>query len=196
MANSRRSADFLIGSVNIANPEDIVVGDITIDDVTVSASALPTGAATAAKQPALGTAGSASADVLTVQGVASMKELLVQLIAGTAAIGKLAANSGVDIGDVDVTSVAPASATSGLVVNVTTAGTRVQLTAGACQHGFWLTARRGNTGSVFIGGSDVSSSVYGADLLQGERVWLPLSNTNLIYIDSANNGDGVSVERC
>jgi hypothetical protein len=38
---------------------------------------LPTGAATAAKQPALGTAGTASADVLTVQGVASMTALKV-----------------------------------------------------------------------------------------------------------------------
>lgn len=37
---------------------------------------LPTGAATAAKQPALGTAGSASTDVLTVQGIASMTPLL------------------------------------------------------------------------------------------------------------------------
>ena len=39
--------------------------------VTVASSALPTGAATAAKQPALGTAGSASTDVITVQGIAS-----------------------------------------------------------------------------------------------------------------------------
>jgi hypothetical protein len=38
---------------------------------------LPTGAATAAKQPALGTAGTASADVLTVQGIASMTALKV-----------------------------------------------------------------------------------------------------------------------
>ena len=44
--------------------------------VTVASSALPTGAATAAKQPALGTAGSASADVLTVQGRASMTPIL------------------------------------------------------------------------------------------------------------------------
>jgi hypothetical protein len=99
---------------------------------------LPTGAATAAKQPALGTAGSASADVLSVQGVASMTALKTDgsgvtqpvsgsvtvgaalpagnnnigdvdiasaLPAGTNAIGKLAANSGVDIGDVDVTSI-------------------------------------------------------------------------------------------
>ena len=39
--------------------------------VTVAASALPTGAATAAKQPALGTAGTASTDVITVQGIAN-----------------------------------------------------------------------------------------------------------------------------
>jgi hypothetical protein len=43
--------------------------------VDVKASALPTGAATAAKQPALGTAGTASTDVLTVQGIASMTPL-------------------------------------------------------------------------------------------------------------------------
>ena len=45
--------------------------------VQVSSSALPTGAATAAKQPALGTAGTASADVITVQGIASMTALKV-----------------------------------------------------------------------------------------------------------------------
>lgn len=38
---------------------------------------LPTGAATAAKQPALGTAGTASTDVLSVQGIASMTALKV-----------------------------------------------------------------------------------------------------------------------
>lgn len=37
---------------------------------------LPSGAATAAKQPALGTAGTASADVITVQGKASMTPIL------------------------------------------------------------------------------------------------------------------------
>lgn len=38
---------------------------------------LPTGAATAVKQPALGTAGTASSDVITIQGIASMTKLLV-----------------------------------------------------------------------------------------------------------------------
>lgn len=47
-----------------------VGGSLTVDG-TVSV----TGVATAAKQPALGTAGSASADVITVQGIASMTPL-------------------------------------------------------------------------------------------------------------------------
>lgn len=38
---------------------------------------LPTGAATAAKQPALGTAGTASSDVISVQGIASMTPLQI-----------------------------------------------------------------------------------------------------------------------
>jgi hypothetical protein len=46
-------------------------------DVDVTRSALPSGASTAAKQPALGTAGVASADVITVQGVASMTAVKV-----------------------------------------------------------------------------------------------------------------------
>lgn len=47
--------------------------------VPVSAASLPlpTGAATLAKQPALGTAGTASADVISVQGIASMTALKV-----------------------------------------------------------------------------------------------------------------------
>lgn len=54
--------------VSAANPLPVV---------QTGTPALPTGAATAAKQPALGTAGSASTDVLTVQGIASMTALKV-----------------------------------------------------------------------------------------------------------------------
>ena len=49
-------------------------GELQVD---VLSSALPAGAATAAKQPALGTAGTSSADVITVQGIASMTALKV-----------------------------------------------------------------------------------------------------------------------
>lgn len=56
----------------------VIPGDATNGlFVQVKTSALPSGAATAAKQPALGTAGSASADVITVQGVVSMTALKV-----------------------------------------------------------------------------------------------------------------------
>lgn len=66
-----------------ANLNATVTGTVTANAGTgtfaVSAASLPlpSGAATAAKQPALGTAGSASADVLSVQGVASMTALKV-----------------------------------------------------------------------------------------------------------------------
>ena len=45
--------------------------------VSAASLPLPSGAATAAKQPALGTAGTPSADVLSVQGIASMTPLKV-----------------------------------------------------------------------------------------------------------------------
>lgn len=51
-------------------------GTWNITDISGTVS-LPTGAATAAKQPALGTAGTASTDVITVQGIASMTALVV-----------------------------------------------------------------------------------------------------------------------
>jgi hypothetical protein len=47
---------------------------------------LPSGASTAAKQPALGTAGTPSADVITIQGVTSMTPLSANLMIGGTAI--------------------------------------------------------------------------------------------------------------
>ena len=56
---------------------------------------LPTGASTAAKQPALGTAGIPSADVLTIQGVTSMTALAVDGSAVTQPVsGTVTANAG------------------------------------------------------------------------------------------------------
>lgn len=54
-----------------------VDGSAVTQPVSAASLPLPTGAATAAKQPALGTAGTASADVITVQGIASMTALKV-----------------------------------------------------------------------------------------------------------------------
>lgn len=59
---------------------------------------LPSGAATAAKQPALGTAGTASADVITVQGKASMTPVLIDGSATTQPVsGTVTANAGTNL---------------------------------------------------------------------------------------------------
>jgi hypothetical protein len=54
-----------------------VDGSAVTQPVSSVSLPLPAGASTAAKQPALGTAGTASADVISVQGVASMTALKV-----------------------------------------------------------------------------------------------------------------------
>ena len=62
-------ADTAAMDTNLATVAGAVAGtEMQVDVVT---SALPTGAATAAKQPALGTAGASSVDVISVQGIAS-----------------------------------------------------------------------------------------------------------------------------
>lgn len=63
--------------------------------VSAASLPLPTGAATAAKQPALGIAGTASSDVITVQGIASMTALKVDGSATTQPVsGTVTANAG------------------------------------------------------------------------------------------------------
>ena len=63
-------------TINVADGGGALTIDGSLTNISGTIS-LPTGAATAAKQPALGTAGSASADVITVQGIASMTPLVV-----------------------------------------------------------------------------------------------------------------------
>jgi hypothetical protein len=69
------------GTTNLVAAKQNGTWNITNVSGTVS---LPTGAATAAKQPALGTAGTASSDVITVQGIASGTPLPAIGYAGTA----------------------------------------------------------------------------------------------------------------
>lgn len=85
------AVDALTQRVTLASDDPAVAALQALDNaiagnemqVDVVSSALPSGAATAAKQPALGTAGAASADVITVQGVASMTPLQVGDNAGS-----------------------------------------------------------------------------------------------------------------
>mgnify|MGYP003648478457 FL=1 len=82
---------------------------VDIGDVDVLSSALPTGAATSALQTtANGILTTIDADTSLLAGAVSGTEVQVDIVAslpaGSNAIGKLSANSGVDIGDVDVLS--------------------------------------------------------------------------------------------
>jgi len=76
-----------------------VDGSAVTQPVSASSLPLPTGASTAAKQPALGTAGSASTDVITVQGITSMTPLKVdgsgvtQPVSGTVTVQQSTASS-------------------------------------------------------------------------------------------------------
>jgi len=107
----------------------------------------------------------------------------VVLQASTAAIGKLSANSGVDIGDVDVTSVAPASALGGSDTgSVGSTATRYDsATSHVCQIGVWITNTHA-TQVLYGGGSNTDTTHFIFALYQGERIFLPIANTNLLYL--------------
>jgi hypothetical protein len=66
----------VIGAISNTSFGATQSGTWNINNITGTVS-LPTGAATSAKQPALGVAGTASSDVLTIQGIAGMTALTV-----------------------------------------------------------------------------------------------------------------------
>ena len=78
------------------------------------------------------------------------------------------------------------------VKNVTTAGTREQLHADLSCQEVTVIAKRANTGYIYVGGSDVSSAVYGAELAALDSITLPVSNLNELYIDATVSGEGIS----
>jgi hypothetical protein len=107
-------------AVEALEPDGLTDTQLRASAVPVSAASLPlpTGAATAAKQPALGTAGSSSADVLSVQGIASGTALPVSAAAlplpsGAATASNQTAHSTL-FGAVDETAPSTDTASSGL----------------------------------------------------------------------------------
>lgn len=129
----------------------------------------------------------------------------VKLAAGTAGIGKLTANSGVDIGDVDILSIATGTNAIGRVGHdvtgighgvktVTTAGTHVALAASTACKKVDIQAQTDNTNIIAVGGSGVDATIAtgtGVVLYPGETYSLEIDNLADIYIDSLVNGEGV-----
>jgi hypothetical protein len=79
----------------------------------------------------------------------------------------------------------------GRLKNVVTAGTRVRLDSLPCRE-VTVIARKSNTGSIFIGGSDMSGTNFGVELEANESFTFTINNANLIYIDASVSGEGVS----
>lgn len=82
--------------------------------------------------------------------------------------------------------------------NVTTAGTRVQLTTTTGTYCHWVvvTARPANTGKIVVGGAAVvatAGSEVGAPILSaGDSCGLEINDLSKVWIDSTVNGEGVS----
>lgn len=135
----------MVGLYGVTGTEDSYTATLVDADanglkVSVGASALPSGASTAANQSTIighvdgieTLLGTIDADTSALAGAVAGTEVQVDIVgalpAGTNAIGKLAANSGVDIGDVDVTSVIPGTGATNL-------GKAVDSAAGATDTG-------------------------------------------------------------
>lgn len=79
---------------------------------------------------------------------------------------------------------------------VTTAGTRVQLSATSvpCKS-VAITAMPANTGIMVVGGSTVvgtTASRQGVPLSPGDTISLDIDNLNKIYVDATQSGEGVT----
>jgi len=145
-------------------------GSNNIGKVDVNSSALPTGAATAANQT-------------SIIDYVDTVETLLTAIKDTGGIKKITDT-------VNVLQTGSSSMSSG-VVNVTTAGTRVQLSDIACREVI-IIAKRTNTGYIYVAGDTVSSTSYGAELAAKDSITIPVNNVNKIYIDSSVSGEGIS----
>ena len=127
-----------------------------------------------------------------ISGSEMQVDVVGSLPAGSAAIGKLAANSGVDIGDVDVTStVQPAGFGSIGHGNNTDVGTSAEVLASsqACKH-VDVMAAIANTGIIYVGGSGVTAAT-GIGLYAGDVYSLDIDNVNDIYVLASVNGEDV-----
>lgn len=77
------------------------------------------------------------------------------------------------------------------ILNVATAGTRVQLPNVACAE-VTIIAKDGNIGAIYVGSSNVSAATYGAKMVARDSITLRVGNANLVWIDAATSGEGIS----
>lgn len=158
-----------------------VSGTVTANagtNLNTSSLALEAGgnlAAIFARLARYGTAGTPSADVISVQGV----------LGGTAQ----------PISNSDITAIANNTKSGSSVYNgktvIATDGTAIVLASNQAVTGVQLIALSSNLGLIYVGNSGVTSS-NGLQLQPGAGVPVNANNLNLLYINGANVGDGVT----
>lgn len=130
-----------------------------------------------------------------LQRIAQRLTSLIALLPTSLGQKARASSLAVTLSSEDVTALTaqstPPSTILAFITTITTAGTRVQLSSNGCNGGV-VQAPSTNSGIVYIGGSNVSASVYGAELQPGQSTGIAIDNTSKIYIDSASNGDKVA----
>lgn len=168
----------------------LAAGGNTIGKVNLGAADSDPFGANADAAATAGSTGSISAKLRAIS-----RDLVsnVVLAAGTNAIGKLAANAGVDIGDVGAKSYT--TVTTGEKAGSTSASVFATVTAKMVM----IKAQYDNVGRVYIGPSTVTKkdgttdTTTGYELLPGESTpWMPVDNLNRFYLICDNAGDDVT----
>lgn len=184
-------------------------GTWNINNISGTVS-LPSGAATAAKQPALGTAGSPSSDVITVQGITSMTALKVdgsavtQPVSGTIAATQsgnwstrtqdgsgnsiTSTSSALDVNVKSSNLAVSSSSSSGSQANGTVS-TVITLTAPANALGFILYAEDANTDSLRYAVGATATTTLGLALQAGrDSGFVPCSaNVSLVAVSGTQS---------
>lgn len=174
--------------------------------VSAASLPLPSGAATAAKQPALGTAGSAATDVITVQGIASgTAQPASQSGTWTVQPGNTANTTAWKVDGSAVTqpvsgtvSITPPAYTAPAVGELQGVTAATQLPTVTCKM-VQIKAARANTGNVYIGITGVTKvdattdTTTGLQLGPGDSTgWIPVDNLNRLYRICDNTTDAAT----
>lgn len=109
-------------------------------------------------------------------------------------LAKLAANSGVDIGDVDVKTVGVPSTVRHGVKAVATAGTPVALSSSqSLSGGVTIKAKMTNGGFIYVGFTGMTAGAsQGFELGSGDQIFVEVDNLASVLIDSSVSGEGVT----
>ena len=199
------TAGNLLATVTQASAARTVTGTVTANAGTnLNTSAL----STHAKQDTIIThLSEIEGAVETIDNAISGSEMQVDVVAslpaGSNAIGKLAANSGVDIGDVDVTStVHPAgNGTFNSYAQFTAAESPTALTDSSNGVSDTETAAKeviiqadfDNSGYLMVGDSGAAADTNGIRLNAGDTIILPVADIADIYIDASAASQNVNV---